>query len=355
MQRTTKPQINMNWRLLHTTLVALLLLLPTAAMGYDFEADGIYYDLVDGQATVTNNGQSNCYSGEVVVPATVTSDGTTYPVTALGHSAFKNCTGLTKAILPGSLTAIGPRVFESCTALTSLIVPNSVTTMGANVFDKCYAIDSIVIGNKVTSLGDYTFNDCRALKSVTIGKSVTSIGKYAFKGCSSLTSVVLPNSVTTIGDWAFYGCSQLLSVTFGTAMVSIGETIFYHSNKLTDLICLAETPPAVTYYSLFDDSSMFSHARLHVLPECVDAYEAAEIWKYFFQIIGDATIPVPEDVNGDGEVTVADANRVVVIIINGGSSGHGRSDGEPVDADVNGDGEINIADINAVIDYILSN
>ncbi|MBR6431896.1 MAG: leucine-rich repeat protein, partial [Muribaculaceae bacterium] len=162
------------------------------------------------------------------------------------------------------------------------------------------------------------------------------------------------NSVATIGDWAFWNCSQLLSVTFGTAMTSIGETVFYHCNKLTELICLAATPPAVTYYSLFDDSSMFSHARLHVLPECVDAYETAEVWKYFFQIVGDATITVPEDVNGDGEVTVADANNVVVIIINGGSSGgHTRPDGKPMDADVNGDGEINIADINCIIDMIL--
>ena len=337
----------------HIALLALLQLLPTVAMGYDFAVDGIYYNLVDGHAVVTNSGQANCYSGEVVIPATVTNEGTTYPVTVVGHSAFKNCTGLTKAVLPGSLTAIEPRVFESCTALTSMIVPNSVTTMGANVFDKCYAIDSIVIGNNVTSLGDYMFNDCRELKSVIIGKSVTSIGKYAFRGCRSLTSVVIPNSVTSIGDEAFEDCSQLLSVTLGTAMTNLGQTIFYHCNKLTDLICLAATPPAITYYSLFDDMSMFYHAKLHVLPESVEAYESAATWKEFFQILGDAVIITPADVNGDGETNIADANTVIVIIINGGSHGHTRPDGLPMDADVNGDGEVNIGDINAVINTIL--
>ena len=63
------------------------------------------------------------------------------------------------------------------------------------------------------------------------------------------------------------------------------------------------------------------------------------------------------DVNGDGEVTVADANSVIHIIINGGGGGHGHApdddDGTLV-GDVNGDGEINIADINAIIDYIVS-
>ena len=345
----------MKLRLFKTALVAMLMLLPTTAGAYDFMVDSIYYNLVDGHAVVTNNGQAGCYSGNIVIPATVTNDSTTFPVTTIGHSAFKNCTELTTAVLPGSITAIEPRVFEGCTSLTSMVVPNSVTTMGANVFDKCYAIDSIVIGNSVPSLGDYMFNDCRALKKVVIGKSVASIGKYAFNGCRSLTDVVIPNAVTTVGDWAFWNCSQLLSVTIGSSVTTLGQTIFDGCHQITNVTCLAATPPNVTYGGLFDDSSMYYHAKLHVLPEAVDAYEAAEIWKMFLQIIGDATIPVIEDVNGDGEVNVADANSVVVIIINGGSGGHTRPDGEPIDADVNGDGEVNIADINAIIRAILNN
>ena len=51
------------------------------------------------------------------------------------------------------------------------------------------------------------------------------------------------------------------------------------------------------------------------------------------------------DVNGDGEVNIADINAVINIILGGNSS-------TPA-ADVNGDGEINIADVNAIIDIIL--
>jgi hypothetical protein len=52
------------------------------------------------------------------------------------------------------------------------------------------------------------------------------------------------------------------------------------------------------------------------------------------------------DVNGDGEINIADVNAVIDIILTGvGSTGA---------ADVNGDGEVNIADVNAVIDLILS-
>ena len=60
---------------------------------------------------------------------------------------------------------------------------------------------------------------------------------------------------------------------------------------------------------------------------------------------------IPGDVNGDGEVTIADANSVIDIVVMGGNSSHTRTPA----ADVNGDGEITIGDVNAIIDIILRN
>ena len=54
------------------------------------------------------------------------------------------------------------------------------------------------------------------------------------------------------------------------------------------------------------------------------------------------------DVNQDGEVTVADANAVIDVILGGTDD-----DGLLKRADVNGDGEVGLADINSVIDLIL--
>ena len=59
---------------------------------------------------------------------------------------------------------------------------------------------------------------------------------------------------------------------------------------------------------------------------------------------GDQPEPLTGDVNGDGEVNIADVNAVIDIILSGGMSAA---------ADVNKDGEVNIADVNAVIDIIL--
>jgi hypothetical protein len=99
------------------------------------------------------------------------------------------------------------------------------------------------------------------------------------------------------------------------------------------------------------------------LPGRVEAYQSAAYWHLFYQILDDASQgDIPGDVNGDGEVNVADVNKVIDVIINGGSHGHGHAPANESEAgsedwsdiiDVNGDGEINIADVNVIIDYII--
>ena len=62
-------------------------------------------------------------------------------------------------------------------------------------------------------------------------------------------------------------------------------------------------------------------------------------------IVTSSTPSIHGDVNGDGEVNIADINAIIDMILSS------RSD---TSGDVNGDGEINISDINAVIDIILN-
>ena len=60
----------------------------------------------------------------------------------------------------------------------------------------------------------------------------------------------------------------------------------------------------------------------------------------------DAPMPAPlvGDVNGDGEVGIADVNVLIEMVLSGTFHGTG---------DMNGDSEISIADVNALIDLIL--
>ena len=172
------------------------------------------------------------YSGEVIIPETVTYNGITYSVTSIGDKAFYKCSSLTSVTIPESVKSIGNYAFSNCSALTSITIPNSVTSIGNYAFAYCSGLTSITIPNSVTSIGYSAFSNCSALTSITIPNSVTSIGSSAFYGCSGLTSVTIPESVTSIGGYAFYGCSGLTSVTIPESVTSIGSMAFNGCSSL---------------------------------------------------------------------------------------------------------------------------
>ena len=75
-------------------------------------------------------------------------------------------------------------------------------------------------------------------------------------------------------------------------------------------------------------------------------YNGMAVYKIGTGVTDDDPDPgIKGDVNGDGEVNIADVNAAIDMILKGNSS---------ASADVNGDGEVNIADVNALIDIILN-
>ena len=229
------------------SILLLALLLPALAMAHDFEVDGIYYNINGNEATVTYYGSSpydasHSYSGSVVIPATVTYNGTTYPVTAIGNSAFSGCSGLISIDIPNSVTSIGGGAFYNCSGLTSIAIPNSVTSIGGGAFFYCSSLTSIDIPNSVTEIGMNAFNSCTGLTSIVMPEYLTKINEGTFSDCTSLTSIDIPNSVTEIGNFAFYKCSGLTSIDIPNSVTEIGINAFYSCTGLTSI----DIPNSVT-------------------------------------------------------------------------------------------------------------
>ena len=228
--------------------ITMMLAVSVAASAHDFEAknsDGatIYYNVnlsTDKTCEVTYQGNfsseySNEYTGNIIIPESVTYSGITYSVTSIGDNAFDGCSGLTSVVIPNSVTSIGEYAFYGCSGLTSVTIPNSVTSIGYLAFGGCRGLTSVTIPNSVTSIGYCAFEGCSGLTSVTIPEGVTSIGSCAFKGCSGLTSVTIPDGVTSIGYSAFSGCSGLISVTIPNSVTSIGDYAFEGCSGLTSV------------------------------------------------------------------------------------------------------------------------
>ncbi len=212
----------------------LATLLPAHATAHDFVVDGIYYNINGNEATVTSKGLYYDmyfvgYSGSVVIPPTVTYNGTTYPVTSIDEIAFYCCDSLTSIDIPNSITKIDNFAFGNCPGLTSIVVESGNPRYDSR--NNC---------NAIIETADNTL--IAGCKNTIIPNSVISIGERAFEGCDGLTSIVIPNSVTSIGNKAFYSCDGLTSINIPNSVTSIGNGVFENCDELACFVVESGNP-----------------------------------------------------------------------------------------------------------------
>ena len=108
-----KKTINDMKKSLLTIIAALCCTVMANAV--DFTVDGISYNITSYNTVEVTLGDEQ-YSGDIVIPATVTNDdsGETFSVTSIGEYAFKGCYEITSISIPNSVTSIGQDAFENC-------------------------------------------------------------------------------------------------------------------------------------------------------------------------------------------------------------------------------------------------
>ena len=213
------------------------------------EIGGINYTLnspSSGKATVV--AITGGYSGDIVIPATVSSGGSTYTVSNIAASAFFENKGLTSVTIGSQVSAIGTSAFEGCTALTSVDFDGALlTTLNTKTFKDCISLGHIAIPSQVSVLGTEVFLGCTGLTSVDFdGTLVKIITTSTFRNCTSLTSITIPDQVTTIHSSAFSGCSSLTSITIPDQVNSIGAYVFEKCTALTSVIFEGSLMEAIT-------------------------------------------------------------------------------------------------------------
>ena len=281
-----------------------------------FEGTAWYGNQPDGMVYAGNVAYK--YKGEMPANTQITLKEGTLGITG---EAFDSCEGLISISIPNSVTSIGINAFDGTAwydnqpdglvyagnvaykykgkmpANTQITLKEGTLGITGEAFDRCEGLISVSIPNSVTSIGFSAFLGCIGLKSVTIPNSVITIGEEAFSGCSGLTSIEIPNSVTSIGDCAFLGCISLVSITVGW-----------------------EKPIEVYSYTFENDYA----ATLYVPAGCKSAYESADYWKNFRNILEptQSTIISFKDVNvkaicianwdtnGDNELDTKEASLV---------------------------------------------
>lgn len=263
---------------------------------YDFECNGIYYNVIgENELEVTYkdtnyNSYQGTYTEQVAdlfespwdglqywrcmgLPYYVDYGGKRYYITAIGENAFRNCTRINKINLDG------------------------IKHIAANAFKGCSQLKEVNFNSSLKTIGAHAFEGCSWLHVALFDEGLTRIDSCAFKGCSKLLTVTLPSTTQHIGERAFEGCP--LNGHDWTAHVGV--------------YCYAFDPPTIENSNAFSQSS-YSNSLVKVLYSRASTYRQDEMWGKFARISANvydfSKDGVYYRINSENEVSIAPSNEV---------------------------------------------
>ena len=329
---------------------------------------------------------------DVVIPETVT---------AIGNTTFKGCTSLTSITIPNSVTRMGLYAFENCTALNNVVIGSGMTSIGIMAFHgctaletgtiTCLALDPPTINNQnafdtnhyhnstlyvpQSACADYQqaqywrdFYDMRELWTLDEALNEDG-GTIHFESTSAY-----PWKVVTDGGGALHyaesgnaGVPNTTSTLTATVTVPEGgATLSFtfqawgegnEDDRIYD--CCAFAIDGTTrleygeYQNDWESYSVDLPAGTHTLKWSYSKDASVDPEGDYFAIDHVTLTPKAAgllgDVDGDGNVGIADVTLLIDYVLTGNSAGVNLDV-----SNVDGDNIIGIADVTAIIDYILT-
>ena len=254
--------------------------------------DGFKYKINGSTVSLPKQRDDLC-SGDLVIPAYLTKNGVTYPVTKIESNACSGLCNLTSVQIPSTVTEINYYAFTSCPQLRSIDVdpdnpnycdidgvlfnksktvllsypnahateytvpdgtikieyssffdaydlvsvtfPSSVTNIRNSAFCGCSSLESVVLPVNLRDMGIGVFTACISLKSVTFSPEYSMIPGLTFSGCLTLESIEIPANINRIDSYAFENCSALTSVTLNEGLKKIYKDAFNWCNFLPSI------------------------------------------------------------------------------------------------------------------------
>ena len=238
----------------------------------------------------SGSGYSN-YSGNIVIPPSVTYYEEQYTVTGIGPGAFAECENLLSVKIPSTIIRIEEAAFSGSPKLESLSIDN-----GNPIYDSRYNCNAIIetktntllygccrtnIPNNVSIIGEYSFMNL-ILERIDIPEGVQRIEHLTLWKLPYLKSIEIPNSVTYLGENVLSYCNSLESVILGSGIDTLYYDVLRNNPRLTTVVCKAIYPP-------FLNENVFSgipeDAILYVPDERVHLYLDNEKWRNSFKEI----------------------------------------------------------------------
>ena len=273
--------------------LSFIFLFAVNAWAYDFSAvapsgQTLYFNISGQNATVTYPNASADIddvdpevwagfakpSGALVIPSSVTFNGQTYAVTAIGVYAFWSCESITSVTIHDSITAIGEAAFAFCSSLATASIGEGVTQIGGGVFIDCRALTRV----------EFNAMNCTT-NSTNMFDYYDSIN-YIFSNNTSLTDVVFGNNVHRIPGKFLSGCEGIRSLIIPASVTTLGVNVIARCDSLTDIYAHPSTAPQL-------ESRAFNNANasitIHV--PCGSLASYMSTWSYFSNFVEESGSP----------------------------------------------------------------
>ncbi len=235
----------------------------------DEETSYIYRVISENDATVSSAGvQTTLNPTDVVIPSTITYEGKTYTVVAVGDKSFDEVESIINVTLPETIKSIGVQAFYNCPSLAKININEGVTSIGDEAFALCPMLGNVTLPATLNTIGSSVFRGTSSMTAIRVADGNTSfisdqgalydfegdrliacpggkknnfairdycttIDPYAFAG-TYISGVNLSGSIETIGDHAF-DASHIETITIPGTVTNMGKAVFANCTDLTEV------------------------------------------------------------------------------------------------------------------------
>lgn len=271
------------------TILLILMLLPIIANAYDFEVDGIGYNIVSSKDKTVEADASDLKT--IIIPETISYSGISFTVIGVKayflsissislpstieyfvslssggrigtydifisdiskflriekrgfpdeglygkYNLYLNNELITEINYPSDCDSI-TNVLGNCqNNIEQLYIPHSVRKIAHWAFQDCKNLKKVIIDGELKELPSETFSGCINLESIKMSNSIECIGSYCFSGCKNLSNIELPSNLQRINTGAFWGCESLMSIKFPKNILLIGGGAFQGCISLKEI------------------------------------------------------------------------------------------------------------------------
>ena len=289
----------------------MMLTASIAAWAEYVEVNGLRIYLTTDQYAQVEAPETGVYTGDVVIPSSVSSGGVNYPVKVICAYAFQNAT-ITSVSIPNTVETIDGNAFQNCASLTAITLPEGIKYISYYAFDGC-PLTTVTIPGTVTSIRYYAFPTTITSLTFAAGEGTLSLDGYAFgsRFDNSITDLVIERNYQDDGRVEL--SSKIKRVTIGDAVTTIPEYALSHltlesliiGSNVTEIgqsAFSSTTLPAGYNFPFAQIKKIGSGAFSNCvnLPSNIDLTGVEEIGSYAFRECSLQSVILPMDVTSIG-------------------------------------------------------